>query len=281
MEETNDVLSTLCDEDDTLSPMEETPAPAAEEPAPEPVPAAEEPAPEPVPEAQEPDPEPVPAEEEPAPEPAPEVQEPAPAQTCAASSNAELAEITAALAILQKQNAELIEQVTSLVGKNAQLAQRVKEVNSAVSAHETIEKRMGAEIDKYKSDFYATLAMPFINQFITLHNMLLKDLNGCEEELAEAGEGAETAALDELYSTLKFYVETTEGALSNCGVDMFTPEVGTPASIPNEQPKCSVLKTIDTEDPAQRGMIAEVRSCGYAYNGKVLRPAKVIVYKTK
>ncbi|MEE3404821.1 MAG: nucleotide exchange factor GrpE [Acutalibacteraceae bacterium] len=79
-----------------------------------------------------------------------------------------------------------------------------------------------------------------------------------------------------LIDVLKFYTDTVEGALSNCGVELLNPEVG----MPMDQLRYAIARTVPTDDPELHSCIAEVKACGYAYNNKVLRPAKVDVYKS-
>ena len=225
---------------------------------------------------------PLPAEE-PAPQPAeipeqPAEPEPAPASAPAPADNRQLAEITEKLAELAAQNAALSEQLSQISGKYAQISQRIDETNQTVAAHNAIESRMGEELERYKKGLYNSIAEPFISQLVTIHVSMLRDLKSETANLAKQPEDAsgdlERGKIEVLIDTLKFYIQMLEGALSNCGVEVFYPEAG----MPMDQVRYAIIKTVPTDDPQLHGCIASVSSCGYAYNNKVLRPAKVAVY---
>lgn len=227
-----------------------------------------------------PAPQPVPMPEE-APFPMPE-ETPAPAAEEAPASapadSAQLAEISEKLAALAAQNTALSEQLTQLSGKYAQISQRIEETNQTVAAHNAIESRMGDELERYKKGLYNSIAEPFIAQLVTVHVSMLRDLKSENNNLAKLPEDAsgdlERGKAEVLIDTLKFYIQMLEGALSNCGVEVFYPEIG----MPMDQIRYAIIKTVPTDDPQLHSCIASVSSCGYAYNNKVLRPAKVAVY---
>lgn len=180
---------------------------------------------------------------------------------------------------LLAKNADIEDQLLKLNGKQVQLNQKLDDANKAASAHAVMQKRMGDELDKYKKNLYASITEPFINQLITIHLDLVKGLKEWESDRAgiSADDVNEIAKLDAVIGELKFYTESVEGSLSNCGVEVFTPETDTPM----DQLRHVIVKTIPTDDASKHGYIESVRTCGYAYNNKTLRPAKVVVYKAK
>lgn len=221
---------------------------------------------------------PLPAEE-PAPQPAEIPEQPAEtAPAPAPADNGQLAEITEKLAELAAQNAALSEQLAQISGKYAQISQRIDETNQTVAAHNAIESRMGEELERYKKGLYNSIAEPFISQLVTIHVSMLRDLKSETNNLAKLPEDAsgdlERGKIEVLIDTLKFYIQMLEGSLSNCGVEVFYPEAG----MPMDQVRYAIIKTVPTDDQQLHGSIASVSSCGYAYNNKVLRPAKVAVY---
>lgn len=208
---------------------------------------------------------------------------PAPTETAAPPvagvTEEQFDELREQLAKLAEQNAELSEQILKMSGKQLQMLQKMEDMNRAVAAHEAIEKRMGDELNRYKKDFYGSIAEPFITQLITLHISLQRDLDGCQKDIAKnaanGNDPAEAQKLMELSDTFKYYVEVVEGSLSNCGVEVFRPEAGELMDNLRHQ----IVKTVPTENAEKQGYIESVRSAGYAYNGKILRQSKVVVYK--
>ena len=99
------------------------------------------------------------------------------------------------------------------------------------------------------------------------------------EEMAEIKEEYDSSPEKEYLKThldsLRYYANSVRGALINSGVEIKTPDVGSSYDYKEQR----ISKTIPTEDEALRDCVAEVRSDAFIYNGKVLRPAKVAVYK--
>ena len=168
-----------------------------------------------------------------------------------------------------------------LLGKLVELEEDIHTVNvqltaanRAVAVHEEIERNLNNELQRYKNEFYDKLASPFLMQFIGLYIDMT-------EELAELRTEKETAPDNEFLKayikSLEYYADSVRGVLTNNSVEIHTPEPGDKYDYLEHR----ISKTVPAEDPALRDCIASVKSSAFVYNGKVLRPAKVAVYKVK
>lgn len=187
-------------------------------------------------------------------------------QAAQAAANAEF------FVMLAEQNAVLKEQLAGMEEKLDKLAAQVVSTNRAVSMHETIESNLNKELQQYKNDFYSKLATPFLMQLISLHNEMDKEVSELKAEIAAS---EEATGHEDVVMSLEYYREKILGSLTNSGVEIRVPEVGSKID-PIEQ---RIVKTIPSDDPAQNGIIEAVRSNAYIYHGKILLPAKVTVYK--
>ena len=152
--------------------------------------------------------------------------------------------------------------------------QPLSAANRAVAVHEEIERNLNNELQRYKNDFYDKLASPFLMQFIGLYIDMTEEI---AELKAENEDVSGNEFLSAYIKSLEYYADSVRGVLTNNSVEIKTPAVGDKYDYLEHR----ISKTIPSEDPANRDCIAAVRSSAFVYNGKVLRPAKVAVYKVK
>ncbi|MBR1382625.1 MAG: hypothetical protein IJ555_02250 [Ruminococcus sp.] len=167
---------------------------------------------------------------------------------------------------------EQLEKTQELSLKLDRLSSQVSNANKAIAVHEEIEKNLNNELQRYKNDFYDKLASPFLMQFIGLYIDLSDEMAEIREELEN---DPEKEHLKVQLDSLGYYADSVKGALINNGVEIKTPEAGSRYDYKEQR----ISKTIATEDESLRDCIAQARSSAFIYNGKVLRPAKVVVYK--
>ncbi|MCR5123004.1 MAG: nucleotide exchange factor GrpE [Ruminococcus sp.] len=166
-----------------------------------------------------------------------------------------------------------------LLGKLVELEEDIHTVNvqltaanRAVAVHEEIERNLNSELQKYKNEFYDKLASPFLMQFIGLYIDMTEEL----DELRTEKENAPDSEFLKAYiKSLEYYADSVRGVLTNNSVEIRTPAPGDKYDYLEHR----ISKTVPAEDPALRDCIASVKSSAFVYNGKVLRPAKVAVYK--
>ena len=171
---------------------------------------------------------------------------------------------------------EMINNQTSMLVSMSEsiekLSSQVAAGNRAIAVHEEIERNLNNELQRYKNDFYDKLATPFLMQFIGLYIDITEEMAEIKEEYDSS---PEKEYLQTHLDSLRYYANSERGALINSGVEIKTPGVGSSYDYKEQR----ISKTIPTEDEVLRDCVAEVRSDAFIYNGKVLRPAKVAVYK--
>lgn len=189
-------------------------------------------------------------------------------------------ELTQQVEQLKIRNEELTKQIEEMKSANEkleeisssikQLTSQVLKTNNSISMHETIEDNLNKELQQYKNDFYSSLSVPFLQQFISLHKEMEKEMQGCIKDNSDGH-------LDEAVDILDYYLKKIEGSLINCGVEARHPESGEKYD-PLTQ---IIVNIIETDDQGKNEIIESAKSNSYIYNGKTLAPAKVAVYKKK
>ncbi|MBR1724998.1 MAG: nucleotide exchange factor GrpE [Ruminococcus sp.] len=197
-------------------------------------------------------------------EPAPDVQPP--------EQPEEDEDLAALKEMLAQQHREQLSYISALSTEVEELSARVAAGNKAIAVHEEIEHNLNAELQRYKNDFYDKLATPFLMQFIGLYTDLCDEMAEIREEFRSDPENEQ---LGVQLKSLGYYADSVRGALTNNGVEIKTPEVGSRYDYKEQR----ISKTVPADDETLRDCIAEARSDAFIYNGKVLRPAKVVVYK--
>jgi len=185
---------------------------------------------------------------------------------------AERAEALAAL--MTKQHSELAGLLNGLSSWVEELSAKLTAANKAITVHEEIERNLNNELQRYKNDFYDKLASPFLLQFIGLYTDMEEEI---AELKAECEKDPDNKQLVTQLKSLEYYADSVQGALINNSVEIKTPAVGEKYDYREQR----IVTTIITDDIGLKDKIAEVRSDAFIYNGKVLRPAKVVVYMIK
>jgi molecular chaperone GrpE (heat shock protein) len=198
------------------------------------------------------------------------------ARDCNESCTEEKESTSLDVSVLLAQNSELKQQIENLNNSLDKLTVQVSSMNRSISAHEAIEANMNKELQRYKNDLYTSIATPFLMHLVSLHCEIEKEVSDMKKEVEDAEAKGEKVYLDEAISSLQYYYEKIAGSLVNSGVEVKTPESGDKFD-PMEQ---RIAKVAHTEDNDKNGVVESVRSSTYIYNGKILMPAKVVVYKT-
>lgn len=129
--------------------------------------------------------------------------------------------------------------------------------------------KMYAELATYKNDIYAKLLKPFIMSAISL----LDDTNSFITRLEEQGDNVDPAKMRQFINNLPLDIEDM---LEMNGVEIYSDE--TPVFNPATQ---RVVKTIECVDMDNDKRIAARLRRGYRWNGVILRPEMVSIYKYK
>lgn len=123
--------------------------------------------------------------------------------------------------------------------------------------------KMYAELAVYKKGIYAKLMSPFVNATISL-------LNDYERII----EKIDTLDTDRLIKYFKGIPDDLESILEDNGVERFT---DSPAKF---NPKAQrVVRSVPTGDKEADKTVAESIRKGYSWNGVMLKPEMVVIYK--
>lgn len=135
-------------------------------------------------------------------------------------------------------------------------------------------KRISDELDRHRSGLYRKIVEPLINEIIDVHQDMSITVASYRRK-ADEGDLDDTAArvrrdLDEFRLMLG-------DILRNWNVEVWRPEPGEPL----EPLRCRAVRAVPTDDENGHRTVAESLTCGYAFEGKILRPAQVVAFTYK
>ncbi len=151
----------------------------------------------------------------------------------------------------------------------------VETLKRSLAANQTNENNLHKEVEEYKRGTYFTNIKPFLMFMIEM----LCDLKNTKSEYTDDREAFISENSEKIYNEiclmLDYYIERIEGQLEIQGVKIISYENGS-AYVPIRQ---KIAKTVATDRAELNGMLAKIYSDCYMYEEKILKPAKVHVYK--
>lgn len=164
--------------------------------------------------------------------------------------------------------AELVEMAQSLLAAMQELRH---EFDTKIKYDETKERQIDTlhkELQAYREGLHFKILRPLFVDLIRMHD----DLDKLIEGLASTGiEQTPARMIDNLRS----FQETVEDILARNGVELYSLEGD--AYVPNKQ---RVVQVVNTSDPAQDKLIARRLRKGFEYDGRVLRPELVMLFRS-
>lgn len=154
------------------------------------------------------------------------------------------------------------------------LSEQFKARISKTDYEEATLKRISDELDEHRSGLYRKIVEPLINEVIDVHQDMSATIASYRRK-AEEGDRDDLAArirrdLDEFRLMLG-------DILRNWNVEVWRPEPGEPL----EPLRCRAVRAVPTGDRDRHRTVAESLTCGYAFEGKILRPAQVVAFTYK
>lgn len=154
------------------------------------------------------------------------------------------------------------------------LSEQFKARISKTDYEEATLKRISDELDEHRSGLYRKIVEPLINEVIDVHQDMSATIASYRRK-AEEGDRDDLAArirrdLDEFRLMLG-------DILRNWNVEVWRPEPGEPL----EPLRCRAVRAVPTGDRDRHRTVAESLTCGYAFEGKILRPAQVAAFTYK
>lgn len=153
----------------------------------------------------------------------------------------------------------------------------VEALKRSLAANQRNEENIYKELEEYKKNQYYNFIRPFLEFLINLLTDMINSRKQYEDDRDEfiAQHGQEI--YDEIIELHGFYVQQIESQLQIQGVEIVNYESGTPF-VSIEQ---IISKPILTEDSSLAGTVGKVDSACYKFEDKILKKAKVHVYKVK
>lgn len=165
----------------------------------------------------------------------------------------------------QESSSTIIELINSLKFSFVQLEEKFDKKIAEDTHKNALFDKMYDELASYKKDLYAKLVGPFINETISL----IDDYERLIERI-------DTIDQDKLIKYIKGIPEDLEGILDNNGVERYSDD--TEKFNPKTQ---RVIKTIPTGNKDKDNIISERTRKGYRWNGVMLKPEMVKIFKYK
>ena len=168
----------------------------------------------------------------------------------------------------EEKTADLVKMAQSLLTEMQELRQ---EFNTKIKYDETKERQLDSlhkELQTYREGLHFKILRPLFIDLIAMHD----DLDKLMEGVASADATPELARMVE---NLRSFQETVEDVLLRNGVELYSLDGDT--YIPNKQ---RVVQVLNTTDPAQDKRIARRLRKGFEYDGRVLRPELVTLFRT-
>lgn len=153
----------------------------------------------------------------------------------------------------------------------------VETLKRSLAANQHNEDNIYKELEEYKKNQYYNYIRPFLEFLINLLNDMINSKKQYEDDHDEFISQHGQEVYDEIIELHEYYVQQIESQLQIQGVEIVNYEPGTPF-ISTEQ---IISKPILTEDVILSGMVGKVDSACYRFEDKVLKKAKVHVYKSK
>lgn len=131
-------------------------------------------------------------------------------------------------------------------------------------------KSMSAEVQQHRDGLYRKIVEPLVSEVIDVHEDMGATVARYRREAEGGSAGSESGALRDLEEFRLMLGDI----LRNWGVEMWKPEPGDAL----EPRRCRVMRAVPTDDEARHRTVAEAITAGYAFDGRILRPAQVAAY---
>ena len=181
----------------------------------------------------------------------------------------------------------LCDDVSKLIGDVSEIKTGISKFDGYDKAVDTLKRYLAAnqrnedniykELEIYKKNQYYNYIRPFLEFLINLLNDMLNSKKQYEDDRDEFISQHGQEVYDEIIELHGYYVQQIESQLQIQGVEIINYETGT-SFISTEQ---IISKPILTDDSALSGLVGKIDSLCYKFEDKVLKKAKVHVYKMK
>ncbi|HIS41239.1 MAG TPA: nucleotide exchange factor GrpE [Candidatus Aphodovivens avistercoris] len=150
----------------------------------------------------------------------------------------------------------------------SRLSERFEARIAKTDYEEAVLKQMSDEVQQHRDGLYRRIVEPLVSEVVEVYD-------GMGATLARHRVQALCGAADAepLLRDMESCRQMIGDLLRNWGVEEWRPSPGDAL----EPLRCRAVRAVPTDDPALHRTVAETISAGYAFDGKVLRPAQVAV----
>lgn len=167
-----------------------------------------------------------------------------------------------------EKSTDLVEMAQSLLTAMQELRQ---DFDTKIKYDETKERQLDTlhkELRAYREGLHFKILRPLFIDLIAIHDDLDKLIEGLSSTENEQ-------ILARMIDNLRSFQETVEDILVRNGVELYRLDGDT--YVPNKQ---RALQVVNTGDPAQDKLIARRLRKGFEYDGRVLRPELVTLFRS-
>lgn len=152
----------------------------------------------------------------------------------------------------------------------------VAQLKISLCRNQQNEERIYKDLEIAKKDERFTTIKPLLESIISIHMELLNSKVQYEEDQETVVQEYGEKAYKEIISLHDYQMKNIEGILQNQGVELIWYLPDTPF---NAMEQMVSKNTESTEDISKKDIIVRGETPCYRYNDKVLRKAKVVMYK--
>lgn len=190
-----------------------------------------------------------------------------------------LSEITAKIASMEECIEKLCTSIDERNRKDAAVLQNYRtsldNLRISLAANQRNEDKIYKELEIAKKDERFLIIRPFLEFIVERHFELVKSLKEYEQDKDDIVSKYTQEGYDEIVDMIQFQIEMYENELIRQGIDIRCYEAETDFDVIYQTPG----KVVMTKEKEKIGKVAKVDSCCYIYNEKVLRKARVCLYK--
>ncbi len=202
------------------------------------------------------------------------------ASTCSMVNNEDVAillEEVRKMSIVISTVSEQVVNIKSGISKFSGYDTAVETLKRSLSVHQHNEDNIYKELEGYKKNQYYNYIRPFFEFLINLLTDMISSKKQYEKDKDEFIEHHGQEIYDEIIELHNYYTQQIESQLQIQGVEIIEYTSNTPFVSTEQLISTPVL----TEDSSLVGLVASADSACYKFDDKIIKKAKVHVYKAR
>lgn len=196
-----------------------------------------------------------------------------------ACDTVDLSEVLEKLDALSGSISRLQSDMDSMKGKMGELQgyrEAVTQLKFSLNRNQQNEERIYKELEAAKKDEHYTTIKPFLEFMVSLHIDLVNSRKQYENDKEAVIEEYGEKAYNEMIELHNFQIESIEGQLQIQGMEIREYAPDSAYVVTEQTPSKTIVEIADSD---LNGKIARCETPCYLYKDKVLRKARVVLYK--